>query len=151
MSKVEQLLQAPAPDPDYPFKLIGRRHLRSNNSWMHNLPTLKGGSNRCTAKIHPEDAKTYDLVDGELIEVKSAFGSIQIEAELTKDIIPGTISIPHGWGHRGKGIQLKEAQQSPGVNINELMDHNRLDGLSHNAAFSGQPVAIAKLISTMEA
>ncbi|MEM7102780.1 MAG: molybdopterin-dependent oxidoreductase [Bacteroidota bacterium] len=129
----------------YPLKLIGRRHLRSNNSWMHNLPVLQGGTRRCTALIHPNDASDAKITNGEVIEVYSAFGAISIEAEVSEDIMPGTISIPHGWGHQGEKIQLAVAQNEAGVNINELMDHKRLDPLSYNMAFNGHPVAIRKL------
>ena len=131
----------------YPLKLIGRRHLRSNNSWMHNLPVLEGGSRKCTMMIHPSDAANYKIEEEEIVEVYSSKGSLHIKAEITKDIIPGTISIPHGWGHDGKGIQMDTAKRNAGVNVNQLMDHERLDPLSYNVAFNGQPVAIRKVAS----
>lgn len=144
MHKVEKLL-TPSVNTDFPLKLIGRRHLRSNNSWMHNLPMLNGGSRKCTVMIHPEDAKHTHIQDKELVEVYSSNGSIQIEAEVTEDIIRGTICIPHGWGHGGKDTSQKVANSMGGANVNELMDHKRLDPLSYNMAFSGQPVAIRKI------
>ncbi len=144
LPKVEKLL-SPNGHPDYPLKLIGRRHLRSNNSWMHNLPLLEGGSRRCTVMIHPDDAANFDIQDKELIEVYSEWGSISIEAEITTDIIGGTICIPHGWGHHGKGTAMSVAEKNAGANINELMNHKRLDPLSYNMAFNGQPVAIRKI------
>ncbi len=144
MEKVKALL-VPTNTTQHPFKLIGRRHLRSNNSWMHNLPVLEGGSRKCTAMIHPDDAKHYHIADGEWIEVYSDVGQIQIMAEITDEIIQGTISIPHGWGHRGKDVQMDQAQKDPGVNVNELMDHFRLDPLSYNMAFNGHPISIRKL------
>ncbi|GAA4277939.1 molybdopterin oxidoreductase family protein [Aquimarina mytili] len=144
MKKVEQLL-TPQSAEQYPLKLIGRRHLRSNNSWMHNLPVLEGGSRRCTMMIHPNDAASHSIEPEEMVEVYSEFGAISIEAEVTTNIIPGTISIPHGWGHYGDGVQMETAKRNAGANINQLMDHNRLDSLSYNMAFNGHPVAIRKI------
>lgn len=143
MAKVEALLN-PAKTGAYPFKLIGRRHLRSNNSWMHNLPVLEGGSRVCTVLIHSEDAPHLGIESGEMVEVYSEFGSVYIAAEITEDMMPGTISIPHGWGHQGDRIQLANAQRNAGVNINVLIDHDRLDPLSYTAAFNGQAVAVRK-------
>lgn len=145
INKAKSLLEA-KPIGKYPFKLIGRRHLRSNNSWMHNLPVLEGGSRRCTALLHPQDAESLSAANGSLLKVYSEFGSVEIPLEITEDIIPGTVSIPHGWGHQGEGIELAEAQKNAGVNCNILMDHSRLDAPSYNAAFSGQPVAVEKLL-----
>jgi len=144
IEKVAALL-TPEQNEKYPLKLIGRRHLRSNNSWMHNLPVLEGGSRKCTMMIHQNDAENYGIASQETVEVYSAFGAIAIEAEITSDIIPGTISIPHGWGHHGKGVEMETAQRNAGVNINQLMNHDRLDPLSYNMAFNGQPVAIRKI------
>ncbi len=143
MTKIKALLN-PKKKGTYPFKLIGRRHLRSNNSWMHNLPVLEGGSRVCTVLIHREDAHQLAIESGAMVEVYSEFGSVPIMAEVTEDIMPGTISIPHGWGHKGDRMKLNNAQQNAGVNINVLIDHNRLDPLSYTAAFNGQAVAIRK-------
>ncbi len=144
MEKVKELL-TPEKEEQYPLKLIGRRHLRSNNSWMHNLPVLEGGSRTCTMMIHPDDADSYGIEPQEMVEVYSDFGAIAIAAEVTTNIIQGTISIPHGWGHHGEGVQMETAKRNAGVNINTLMDHDRLDALSYNMAFNGHPVAIRKL------
>ncbi len=146
MQKVKRLLN-PQKNELYPLKLIGRRHLRSNNSWMHNLPVLEGGSRTCTMMIHPKDANIYDIESKETVEVYSEFGSIAIEAEISNDIIQGTISIPHGWGHTGAGIQMETAKRNAGANINQLMNHDRLDALSYNMAFNGHPVAIRKVVT----
>lgn len=143
LKRVEQLLQKAAGE-EYPMKLIGRRHLRSNNSWMHNLPLLEGGSRRCTVMIHPSDAATYSIEDNELIEVFSEFGKVVIAVEVTEDMMHGTISIPHGWGHN-EGVMMSVAESNAGVNINELMNHERLDPLSYNTAFNGHPVGIRKI------
>ena len=144
LENVKALLQ-PSIDKKYPLRLIGRRHLRSNNSWMHNLQTLEGGSKQCTLMIHPTDAEQYGIEAGEQIQVYTEIGSVNIHAEITPDIIAGTICIPHGWGHHGEGLKLNRAQRNAGVNVNELNNHNRLDPLSYNAAFNGHPVAIRKI------
>ncbi len=136
-----------AKDDKHPFTLIGRRHLRSNNSWMHNLPILQGGSRKCTAMIHPQDASFLSISDDQMIEVYSKKGSISIAAEVSDEIVPGTISIPHGWGHHGKNIRMDVAQEESGVNVNLLMDHERLDPLSYNMAFNGHPVGIRAISS----
>ncbi|MBQ4821846.1 molybdopterin-dependent oxidoreductase [Aquimarina sp. MMG016] len=146
MEKVKELL-IPEKVEQYPLKLIGRRHLRSNNSWMHNLPVLEGGSRTCTMMIHPDDATTHGIQPEEVVEVYSEFGSISIEAEVTTNIMQGTISIPHGWGHDSEGVQMQTAKRNAGANINQLMDHDRLDPLSYNMAFNGHPVAVRKIES----
>ena len=144
LHKVKALLE-PAGGTEYPLKLIGRRHLRSNNSWMHNLPVLEGGSRKCTVLIHPEDAAKLQVENEEVVEVYSAFGNVNIEAEITADVISGTICIPHGWGHDSSRTKMDVANRNAGANVNKLMDHHRLDALSFNMAFNGQPVAIRKL------
>ncbi|MCB1176924.1 MAG: molybdopterin-dependent oxidoreductase [Leptospiraceae bacterium] len=125
--------------------LIGRRHLRNNNSWMHNIPKLMTGKNRCTILIHPEDAKKLNISNEENILVKSNKGEIQIEAEISDKIMQGVVSIPHGFGHNKKGIKLSTAGKFAGVSINDLTDEERIDEVSGNAAFSGTPVSIKKL------
>lgn len=129
---------------NYPLKLIGRRHLRSNNSWMHNLPSLEGGSRKCTAMIHPEDAKNNQIKDKDWVEVYNEFGSISLEVEISEDVMNGSLCIPHGWGHDSKASQMDVASRNAGANVNILTDHRRLDPLSYNAAFNGQAVAIRK-------
>jgi len=143
LNNVKELLK-PVKPTEYPLKLIGRRHLRSNNSWMHNLPLLEGGSRTCTVLLHPEDAEKFQVDDGKVIEVYSEFGSINIEAEITTDVISGTICIPHGWGHNSENVQMDVATRNAGSNVNKLMDHKRLDSLSYNMAFNGQPVSIRR-------
>ncbi len=128
------------------FQLIGRRQLRSNNSWMHNVEGLMKGRNRCTAMMHTKDAEALNLEDGELLTVKSITGQIEIPLEITDKIMNGVISIPHGFGHNKKGTRLSVASSGhyAGVSVNDITDENRLDELTHNAAFSGQPVTIFK-------
>ncbi|MEU1851531.1 molybdopterin oxidoreductase family protein [Streptomyces sp. NPDC019990] len=123
--------------------LVGRRHLRSNNSWMHNVPALTGGSNRCTLHIHPEDAERLGVRDGEPVRVKGAGGEVTAPAEVTDTIRRGVVSLPHGWGHDRPGTRLSHAATDPGVNVNQLLDGRLLDPLSGNAVLNGVPVACA--------
>ncbi|MGW2517783.1 molybdopterin oxidoreductase family protein [Streptomyces sp. NPDC001617] len=122
--------------------LIGRRHLRSNNSWMHNVPALTGGSNRCTLQIHPEDAERLGVRDGEAVRVKGAGGEVTAPAEVTDGVRRGVVSLPHGWGHDRPGTRLSHAAVDPGVNVNQLLDGSLLDPLSGNAVLNGVPVQI---------
>lgn len=123
--------------------LVGRRHLRSNNSWMHNIATLTGGSNTCTLQLHPDDAATLGLEDGALATVRSGTGSVQVPVEVTDRIAPGVASLPHGWGHARPGTRLNVAAQLPGVSMNDLADPNAIDPLSGNAVLSGIPIQVA--------
>ncbi len=126
------------------FYLIGRRHLRSNNSWMHNNEKLMTGKNRCTAMINETDAKRLHLKEGDHVMVSSKVGKINIPLELNDHIMPGVISIPHGYGHIKKGTKLEIAEKKPGSNVNIITDDSILDKLTGNAAFSGQIVQIEK-------
>jgi anaerobic selenocysteine-containing dehydrogenase len=123
--------------------LIGRRDLRSNNSWMHNLPKLVSGPLRCTAHVHPDDAARLGLVDGEPVRVTSRVGTIEVPAEITDDVMPGVVSIPHGWGHDAEGVELAVAREHAGVNSNVLTDEDQLDPLSGTAVLNGIPVDLA--------
>lgn len=124
------------------FLLIGRRHLRSNNSWMHNAPGLAKGKNRCTVMISEADAKRLDLIDGQEVAVTSRTGTIRLPAEVTDEMMPGVISIPHGFGHDRVGTKLPVAEASPGVSVNDITDELLLDPVTGNAAFSGQRVVV---------
>ncbi|MFI5821650.1 molybdopterin oxidoreductase family protein [Streptomyces rishiriensis] len=123
--------------------LVGRRHLRSNNSWMHNVPALTGGTNRCTLHIHPEDAERLGVRDGAPVRVKGAGGEVTAPAEVTDGVRPGVVSLPHGWGHDRPGTRLSHAAADPGVNVNQLLDGSLLDPLSGNAVLNGVPVELA--------
>ena len=125
--------------------LIGRRELRSNNSWMHNSYRLVKGKSRCTILIHSYDAKRRNIMDGDLIEVKSNTGSISLPAEITDDIMRGVVSIPHGYGHNSPGSKMDVANAHAGASINDITDEGFLDALSGNAAFSGVEVEIKKM------
>ncbi|MBL1086255.1 molybdopterin oxidoreductase family protein [Streptomyces actinomycinicus] len=125
--------------------LVGRRHLRSNNSWMHNVPALTGGSNRCTLHIHPDDAARIGVLDGAAVRVKGAGGEVVAPAEVTDGVRPGVVSLPHGWGHDRPGTRLSHATADPGVNVNQLLDGSLLDPLSGNAVLNGIPVELVAL------
>ncbi|MGH3378104.1 MAG: molybdopterin oxidoreductase family protein [Actinoallomurus sp.] len=122
--------------------LIGRRQLRSNNSWMHNLPGLVRGSNRCTLQIHPEDADRLGLAHAGTGEVISGNGSVEVEIEVTDEIMPGVVSLPHGWGHGRPGTRASVAASHAGVSANTLTDPRALDPLSGNAVLNGIPVRV---------
>jgi len=123
--------------------LIGRRELRSNNSWMHNSTRLvKGRKERCTLLIHPDDAEARGISSGQPVEIRSRVGAVVAPAEVSADVMPGVVSLPHGWGHGRAGVRLSVASAHPGVSINDLTDPKRLDELSGNAALNGVPVAV---------
>jgi anaerobic selenocysteine-containing dehydrogenase len=126
-----------------PFTLVGRRHLRSNNSWMHNLPTLASGSNRCTLQVNGDDASSLGMVDGALARVASRTGEVEVEVEVVDDLMPGVVSLPHGWGHDRPGTDLAVAARRPGVNSNVLTDPEAIDPLSGNAVLNGIPVTVS--------
>lgn len=129
-------------DPDA-LVLIGRRHLRSNNSWMHNVAALTGGSNVCTLQMHPEDAARLGLVDGAVATVTADGGELSAPVEITDGVRTGVVSLPHGWGHSRPGTRMSVAAARPGVNVNQLLDGTRLDPLSGTAVLNGIPVTVA--------
>ena len=137
-----RLAAEPATQSGTHLRLIGRRHVRSNNSWLHNSARLVKGADRCTLLIHPDDARARNLGDGGMAEVSSRTGSVQLKVEVTDDMMPGTVSIPHGWGHSLPGIRMAVAQAHAGVSINDLTDETAMDPLSGNAALSGVPVEV---------
>jgi anaerobic selenocysteine-containing dehydrogenase len=125
--------------------LIGRRHLRSNNSWMHNTSRLMKGKSRCTLMISPADAERFDVKSGAMVTVRSRVGQVTAPAEVTDDMMAGVVSLPHGFGHGRDGVMLSVATNHPGVSLNDLTDDQAIDVLSGNAAFSGVPVTVAPL------
>ena len=122
--------------------LIGRRQLRSNNSWMHNSERLVKGKTQCTILMHPTDAAHRQLVNGQTVTVKSKVGSVELPIRVTDEMMPGVVSIPHGWGHDRVGNQLEVAQQHAGESINDLTDNSAIDGLCGTAAFNGTLVTV---------
>ena len=127
---------------DTPLMLIGRRDIRSNNSWMHNLRILTKGRNRCTMQIHPDDAAAHGLSDGSMALVTSSVGEVSVGVECTDSMMRGVVSIPHGWGHDHDGAMLNVARSRAGVNANRLIPGDLVDPLSGNAVTNGVPVLI---------
>jgi len=126
----------------YPFALIGRRHLRSNNSWMHNSERLVKGKERCTLIMHFKDADVLNIKEGQNVTVTSTVGQVKLPVEITNTIMPGVVSIPHGWGHYRKGTKIAVAKDNAGVSLNDLTNNMQLDVLTGNADFSGTTVKI---------
>ena len=131
-----------AVDRDFPFSLIGRRHLRDCNSWMHNYELLMKGKNRCTVMVNSKDAASLSLRDGQTVQVSSRAGAVELPVEITENIAHGVVSIPHGYGHGRKGVNLDVAANHAGVSINDLTDETVIDELTGNAAFSSVRVRI---------
>ena len=132
-------LQAPA---EQGFVLIGRRHIRSNNSWLHNSQRLIKGKNRCTLMLNPQDAAELGIEDGGSVLIASRVAEITAQAEVTDELMPGVVSLPHGFGHHLADIRLSVARTSPGVNTNDLTDDQFVDALTGNAALNGVPVQL---------
>lgn len=143
LQRVETLLTDTKQAINFPFLLIGRRHLRDNNSWMHNASRLMRGRNRCTLHMHPEDAGKLHLQDQQLVKVSSRVGSVELPLEINTNIMPGVVCMPHGYGHARQGVQLDVARQYAGVSINDLTDEYVLDELTGNSAFSGVRVQVS--------
>lgn len=122
--------------------LIGRRHLRSNNSWMHNAPSLAAGHDRATLLMHPEDAHRLELADGAQVEVRSRVGVISVRLEHSDDIMPGVVSLPHGFGHAAAADTLRVAGALPGANVNAITDEEMIEPLVGTAVLNGVPVTV---------
>jgi anaerobic selenocysteine-containing dehydrogenase len=125
-----------------PLVLIGRRHLRSNNSWQHNIRTLATGKERCVLQIHPDDAAMIGLGASDRAVVRSAVAEVEVPVEVTDAVMPGVVSLPHGWGHDLDGAQLAIACERPGVNVNRLAGSDAVDPLSGNPFLNGVPVEV---------
>ena len=137
-------LARPAPD----LVIIGRRDVRTNNSWMHNLPTLAKGPFRCTALVHPLDAERLKLQNGALAHITSGPRSIQAQVQISTEMMPGVVSLPHGWGHNLPGAQLTLAAQRPGANLNALLDDQLRDPLSGNSVLGGVAITMQAIAQT---
>ena len=123
--------------------LVGRRQLRSNNSWMHNLEPLVKGKDRCTAHVHPQDAERLGLSDGGTAVLRSAAGAIEAPVEVTDAVMKGVVSVPHGWGHDEEGVRMAVASAHPGVNSNVLADESVVERVSGNAVLNGIPIEVS--------
>jgi len=130
-------------ESDGRLRLIGRRDLRSNNSWMHNSERLVKGRDRCTLLMHPGDAARHGLRDGQTVNVRSRAGSVAVALQVTADVMPGVVCLPHGWGHGRDGTRLRVARAHAGASLNDLTDELRVDALCGTAAFSGTPVEVS--------
>ncbi len=124
------------------FVLIGRRDVRSNNSWLHNSQRLVKGKTRCTVLLHPEDATRLGFDDGVTLRVRSRVGSVELPVCVSDEVMPGVVSIPHGWGHHRSGTGWSLAEANAGVSVNDLTDEHFIDLLSGNAALNGVPVTL---------
>ena len=137
--RLEQALSEPVP----PLVLIGRREHRSLNSWLHNLPALAGGRRRCTLLVHPDDADRLGLADGGRATVRSRVGEIELEVEVSDEMMPGVVSVPHGFGHGRPGTRLAVAAAAPGASVNDITDERLVDPVSGTVALNGVPVEVA--------
>ena len=124
--------------------LVGRRQLRSNNSWMHNLDLLVRGKEQCTLHVHPDDAARLGLTDGEPARVSGRTGEVAVPVEVTDAVMRGVVSMPHGWGHDAAGSAMSTAAAHAGTNTNVLSDELVLDAVSGNAVFNGIPVEVSR-------
>ena len=138
LQRAAQAITQPVPA----MVIVGRRDVRSNNSWMHNLPVLAKGPMRCTALVHPADAKRLGLADGALARISNQGRSIDAQVQVSEEMMPGVVSLPHGWGHGLTGTRMALAAERPGVNLNALLDEDWRDPLSGNAVLSGVPVVL---------
>ena len=127
---------------NYPFALIGRRHLRNNNSWMHNSKLLMKGKNRCTVLMCPKDANNLSITNHQKIRIASNVGSIELPVEISDEMKEGVLSIPHGFGHNRQGTKIKLAEENAGESINDLTDDYNIDKLTGNVNFSGTRVKV---------
>lgn len=141
-----QRLQAnlPVPGAAHELLLIGRRHLRCNNSWMHNSRRLIKGKNRCDLMMSTVDAQRLGLQDGAAVTVASATGKVVLPLWVSDDIMPGVVSMPHGWGHHRQGTNLANASRKAGVSMNDITDHKLVDGLTGMAVINGVPVRVQR-------
>jgi anaerobic selenocysteine-containing dehydrogenase len=148
-AKLEELEAARAESlvGDFDLILIGRRQLRSNNSWLHNSPRLMKGADRCTALLHPEDAAARGVAEGDRVRVTSAVGAIEVPVEISDEMRPGVVSIPHGFGHTRTGVGWTRAAAKAGASVNDITDPSVVDRLTGNAAFNAVPVMVERVMT----
>lgn len=138
-----ELSRITAHRPEDGLVLIGRRQLRSNNSWLHNAPSMVSGRPRCTLLMHPDDAAQKGLKDGDTARVESRVGQVEVPVAVSDEVMPGVVSLPHGWGHHRPGARLRVAEQQPGVSLNDLTDEQRVEPVTGNAILNGTPVEVS--------
>ncbi len=146
MERVNETFDNNQTDTIFDLMLINRRHLRDNNSWLHNSERLVKGRNRCTLLIHPEDAAQRGVVEGATISIRSRVGELFVPAELTDKMMRGVVCLPHGYGHNRQGTRLDIAQAHAGVSVNDITDETLLDKLTGNAVFGGVPVGVEMIV-----
>lgn len=139
LAHLEAALSEPAP----PIVIVGRREARTNNSWMHNLPVLAKGRERCTLQVHPDDAARLGLAEGGRARIEHAGRSVDAPVEISAALMPGVVSLPHGWGHDLPGARLRVAAVQPGANLNAVLDESLRDPLSGTAVLSGVAVTVS--------
>jgi anaerobic selenocysteine-containing dehydrogenase len=139
--RLESALQAVA-SPDGELLLIGRRNLRSNNSWMHNSARLVKGKESCTLLMHPTDAAERGVAQGDRVQVRSRVGEVLVSVAVSDEIARGVVSLPHGWGHTREGVSLEVARAHAGASVNDLTDERFIDSISGTAGLSGVPVTV---------
>jgi anaerobic selenocysteine-containing dehydrogenase len=150
VDRLRAVAAAPPPNGAYPFRLIGRRDARSNNSWLHNVPRLMEGE-RCTRlRIHPDDAARLGLRDDETARVRSRVGALEVPVRVTDEVMPGVVSLPHGWGH-GYPTNRRVAAAAPGASYNTLVDHTAIEPLAGMSFLNGFPVAVERVARQREA
>jgi anaerobic selenocysteine-containing dehydrogenase len=141
LADVGRLFEAARRGADGGFVLVGRRHVRSNNSWMHNIDVLMTGKDRCTLEINPGDASRLGVDSGGRVKLTSSSATLIAPVEITDEIMPGVVSLPHGWGHDLEGSEMSVAATRPGVNTNRLST-GEMDPISGNAILNGIPVEV---------
>src|SRR5262249_3644362 len=129
-----------AESPEFPLRLIGRRDSRSNNSWLHNVPKLMQGDRCRRLRIHPDDAGRLGIVDGGRAVVRSRVGALEVEVRITDEVMPGVVSLPHGWGHDSSANRV--ATREPGPNCNALVDARDIEPLAGMSRLNGMPVCV---------
>lgn len=142
LKRVDAELAKPLVDQNDQMQIMGRRQVRSGNSWMHNLPVLAKGPFRCTVIVHPKDADRLRLKDGSFAQIAAEGQTVQAEVHVSDEVMAGVVSLPHGWGHDLPGVRLSLAAQRPGVNLNILLSDRVWDPLSGNAVLSGGTVMV---------
>lgn len=142
LPRLNEVMTKPKRDEQYPFELIGRRLVKSHNTWTQNSARLVKGKNPCTLEVNTQDAQKLGISNGQLLIVSSSNGEIAIPALVSDEIQQGVVTMPQGWGHNQKDTKMTIAATQPGVSINDLTNANRICALTGNAAFNGTPVAI---------
>jgi anaerobic selenocysteine-containing dehydrogenase len=139
LARLERRLETPA----RALVLVSRRTLRSNNSWNHNAPRLVSGRDRCVLEMHPRDAAERGIRAGQRVALASRVGKVVVPVSVTDAVMPGVVSLPHGWGHDKAGARLRVAATRPGASVNDVTDDAFVDALSGAASLSGVPVEVS--------